>query len=106
MMMVERQLPRNKQNHQADQSGGQYRLAQHPEDRGLDEHRLVADGVHVQTGRQAFLHPRQQRLDAVNDIERGRGAGLEDRHQHGARAVDAHQVGLRRRALMHVGDVV
>ncbi len=38
-------------------------------------------------------------------FERRSRAGLEDGHQHRARAVDAHQVGLRRRAVVHVGDV-
>ena len=43
MMTVERQLPRNKQDHHADQCGGERGLANDPEHRGLDEDRLIAD---------------------------------------------------------------
>ncbi len=94
------------QDHQADQRSGEHRLADDAEDGGLDEDRLIADGVQVEARRQALLDPRQQGFDAVDDVERRGRAGLEDRHQHRARAVDADQVGLRRRAVMHIGDVV
>ena len=93
-------------DHQADQRGGEHGLAQHAEDRGFDEDRLIADRVQIEARRQALLDPRQQRFDPVDDVERRSGAGLEDRHQHRARSVDADQVGLRRRAVMHIGDVV
>ena len=105
MMMVERQLPRNRRIIRPTKAGGQHGLAQHAEDGGFDEDRLIADGVHGRARRQALLYPRQQRFDAVDDVERRGGAGLEDRHQHRARAVDADEIGLRRRALVHVGDV-
>ena len=42
----------------------------------------------------------------VDDGERRGRSGLEDRHQNRARSVDADEVGLRRRALMHEGDVM
>ena len=44
-------------------------------------------------------------LDAVDDVERRGRAVLQHRHQHRARAVDVHDVGLRRVAVAHVGDV-
>ncbi len=48
---------------------------------------------------------RQLLIDAVDDVE-GRGvAGLQHAHQHGALAVHAHDVGLRRIAVAHVRDV-
>ena len=93
------------QDHHADERRGQRGLADDAEHRGLDEDRLIADGVQIEARRQAFFDPRQQRFDAVDDAERRGRAGLEDGHQHRARSVDAHDIGLRRRALMHVGDV-
>ena len=57
------------------------------------------------SGGSAGLHARQLGLDAVDDVERGGVAGLEDGQQHGALAVCAHDVGLRREAVAHVRDV-
>jgi hypothetical protein len=91
MMTVEEQ-----QNHHPDQSRRQCRFADDPEHRGFDEYRLIADGIEVQTRGQAFLDPRQQGFYPFDDVERRSRPGLEDRHQHRPRAVDAHQVGLRR----------
>ena len=93
------------QDHHADQGCRQRGLADDPEHGRLDEDRLIADGAQIEARRQAFFDPRQQRFDALNDAERRGRAGFEDGHQHRARSVDAHEVGLRRRALMHVGDV-
>ena len=45
-------------------------------------------------------------LDLGNDVERRGVAGLQYRHQRRALAVDAHDVGLRREAVAHLGDVV
>ncbi len=92
-------------DHDADQRGGQRRLADDAEDGGLDEDRLIADGVQIEARRQALLDPRQQRFDAVDHVERRGGAGFQDGHQDCARAVDAYEIGLRRRSLMHVGHV-
>ena len=94
------------EDHHADQRGGKRRLADDAEHRRLDEDRLIADGMQIEARRQALFHPGQQRFDPLDDAERRGRAGLEDRHQHRARSVDAHDVGLRRRAVMHVGDVV
>ena len=43
---------------------------------------------------------------AGDDVQRGSIAGFQDGHEGGALAVDAHDVGLRRKAVAHVGDVV
>ena len=45
------------QDHQPDQRGGERRLADDAEDRGLDEDRLVADGAEVEARRQALPRP-------------------------------------------------
>ena len=45
------------------------------------------------------------RLMLLDDVERRGAAGLEHAHQHGALAVEAHDVGLRRVAVAHVRDV-
>ena len=45
------------QDHQADQRGGEHGLANDPEDRGLDEDRLIADGVQTEARRQNFIRP-------------------------------------------------
>jgi hypothetical protein len=47
-------------------------------------------------------------VDALDDVQRGGGAGLEDGHQRGALAIDADDVGLGRKAvanMSHVADV-
>ncbi len=93
------------QNHHADEQGRQRRLANDAEYGRLDENRLIADGMQIEARRQRRLDARQQRFDPVNDVERRGRSRLEYRHQHRARAVDAHEVGLRRRAFMHVADV-
>ena len=94
------------QDHHADQRRGQRRLANDAEHRGFDEDRLIADGVEIEARGQALLDPRQQRFDPVDDVERRGRSRLQDGHQHRARAIDADEVGLRRRALVHEGDVM
>ena len=59
----------------------------------------------VDAGRQGGLDRRQARLDAGDDVERRGGADLQDRHQHALAAVELHDIGLRRRAVVDVGDV-
>ena len=106
MMTVERQLPRKQQDHHADQRRGQRGLADDAEHRSLDEDRLIADRMHVDAFGKSQPDPGQQGFDPIDDAE-GRGrARLEDRHQHRPRSVDADQVGLRRRAIVHERDVV
>ena len=84
------------QDHQADQRSGQNGFTDDPEDGGLHKDRLIAHRVQVETGGQALLNSRQQGLDAVDDGERRSRSGLENGHQHRARAVDSHEIRLRR----------
>ena len=48
---------------------------------------------------------REASLDAGNDVERGRRADLENRHQHALAPVELDDIGLRRRSVVDVGDV-
>ena len=105
MISVERQRAQKDQDHQAGQGRGDRALENDRVHRGVDEGRLVADGVELEALRQRLLQFRQQRLDAVDDVERRDRTGLDDRHQHRIAAVDAHHVDLRRRAVVGEGDV-
>ena len=66
---------------------------------------LVPDEGQVDPGREGRFNRRQARLDAVDDVERGGGADLEDRHQNALAPVELNDIGLRRRAVVDVGDV-
>ncbi|OIQ68485.1 hypothetical protein GALL_499220 [mine drainage metagenome] len=94
------------QNHDADQYCRQHGLADNTKDRSFDEDGLIAHGFQVEARGQTFLDAGQQRFDPVDDVERRRRSGLEDGHQHRARAIDADDVGLRRRSLVDMGNVM
>ena len=93
------------QHHHRGQAGGDQRLDDDALHRRLDEHRLVEQRRHLDVGGQDRLHPRQDRAQVGDDVERRRAAVLQHREQHAARAVLADDVGLRREAVAHVGDV-
>ena len=57
-------------------------------------------------GRQGRFNRRQQGFDAGDDVQRGSVAGFQDGHQRRALAIDADDVGLRRKAVADVGDVM
>ena len=93
------------QDHQAGQGRGDDAFAHHAGDRRLHEHRLIVEQVDLEGIGQLLLQQRQQVLDALHDVE-GRGrAVLQHGDQHGAAAVDMHDVGLRRIAVAHMADV-
>ena len=77
----------------------------HAIDRGAYEQRLIDRGLDFEVGRQAGAHLRYFGLDAIDDVERQRGAVLEDVDQHGALAILPHDVGLRLEAVVNLGDV-
>ena len=106
-MMINRRAPvaKEEQDHQSDEGSSKDRLPEHTENGSLDENRLVTHGMHNDAGGQGLLDPRQQPLDAIDDVESRYGAGLENRHQHGFGAVDAHHIGLRRGALVYEGYI-
>ena len=76
-----------------------------PLDGAADEHRLVADEADLQRLRKLVLDVDHLLLDAGDDIERRGRARLQHHHQHRAVAVDVDDVGLRRVAVAHGGDV-
>ena len=93
------------QDHHPGQRGRDRAFADHARDGAGHEHRLIADGRQIEARRQGLGDAREQLLDAGNDRQ-GRGrARLDHRQQHGALAVDVDDIGLRRAAVMHVGDV-
>ena len=93
------------EDHEAGQRGRDQAFAHDRGDGRFDEAGLVADEGQVDPGRQRGLNRREARLDAVDDVERGGGADLEDRHQNALAPVELDDVGLRRRAVVDVGDV-
>ena len=76
MMTVERQLPRKDQDHEADQSSCKRRFTDNANYGRFDKNRLIADGMKIEARRQALFDPRQQRFDAVDDVQRRRSTGL------------------------------
>ena len=106
MMTVERQLPRKSRIIRPVSAAASTPSRIDRTDRVLDEGRLVADRDELaRDSGSEFAQTRHQLLDAVDDVERRRRARLDDGHQHGVRAVDAHHVDLRRIAVMHKSDV-
>ncbi len=93
------------QDHHRRQRRGDDGLADHATYRGGHEHRLVRDRLDAEFRRQGLDRARQGLADARHDVERRGGAGLDHGHQHAALAVLAFDVGLRREAVRHRGDV-
>ena len=106
MISVLRQLPRNSRIISAVRQPASDRLVDHAVDRGAHEHRLVERGLASRARAAAPACMRgSSALHAIDDVERGGVAVLEDRQQHRALAVVAHDVGLRLEAVAHVRDV-
>ena len=103
----ERRAPaaQEQQDHQSGQHRRDETLADDARHRRIHETRLISNGDETQSLRQPGFYLRQQRLNAVDDVERRRRTRFLDRHQHGRAAVDAHDIGLRRAAVMHEGHV-
>ena len=64
------------------------------------------DWLDLQLGRQRAAISRQHGLDLPHDIKRGGAADFQDREQHAALPVAAHDVGLRGEAVANVSHVV
>ena len=93
------------QDHHAGQQRRDHAFDGDAGDGAADEHRLVADQRDLQRLRHGIFDVDDLLLDAGNDIERRHRAGLQHHHQHRTVAVDMHDVGLRRVAVAHRGDV-
>ena len=71
----------------------------------LDEDGLVGERLDLQLRRQRLRDARQHGADAVDDVDGGGVAGLQDADQHAALPVLAHDIGLRREAVADGGDI-
>jgi hypothetical protein len=103
--MVERQLPRNSRIITLVSSAAMTPFDGDAGDGTAHEHRLVADEPDLQRVGQRVLDVDDLLLDAGDDIQRRDRAGLQHHHQHRTVAVDVDDVGLRRIAVAHAGDV-
>ena len=93
------------QDHHAGQQRGDDAFNGDAGDRAADEHRLIADEADLQRIGQRVLDVDDLLLDAGDDIQRRDRAGLQHHHQHRTVAIDVHDIGLRRIAVAHAGDV-
>ena len=59
-----------------------------------DKDALIGEGCHLQLWRHRGRHAGQNRPNALDHVQRRRIAALQDRDQHAATAVLAHDVGL------------
>ena len=102
---VLRQLPRNSSTSAAVRPAAISASIATPDDRGLDEDRLVEQRLDRDLLGHLLGRLGQQRAQVGHDVQRRRAAVLQHRQQHAALAVLAHDVGLRREAVAHEGDV-
>ena len=93
------------EDHEAGQRGGDQALADDRCDGRFDEARLISDDFERDSRRKRVPNRREAILDPGDDVEGGGGADLQDRHQHALAPIQLHDVGLRRRAVVDVGDV-
>ncbi len=102
---VERPAAEEQQHHHAGQQRCDDALERDTFDRRAHEQRLVVDRLDRQRLGQGRLDLGELLLDAGDDVECRCRAVLQHRHQHRTCAVDMHDIGLRRVAVAHVGDV-
>ncbi len=90
------------QDHEGGERGGDRALAQHADQRLLDEHRLVEQLVDLEARRGGLADRLQGVLDGIDDLQRRGVAVLDDAEQDRALAVLAHDVLLDQPAVMHL----
>ena len=105
MISVLRQLPRNSRIMSPVRHGGDDGFADDAVDGRAHEDGLIGQRLDLQLRRQRGGHRGQQLAHAFHHGERGGVAGLENGEQRGAAAVLPDDIGLRREAVAHVGDV-
>ena len=93
------------QDHQARQRCGDDAFADHAGYCRTHEQRLVGDRLDLQVFRNGGANARQHVAQRVDDIEGGGIADFQDGHQHRTLPVHPHDIGLRRRAVVHVCHV-
>ena len=94
------------QDHRGRQARCDQAFADHTLHGGFDEHRLVGDRFDVKRARHLCTDVRQHLLDLGDHVERRDVAALFDFEQGRPLSVMAHDVGLRRIPVAHVGYVV
>ncbi len=94
------------QDHQCGEARGDGSFAQHPDDRLLDEHRLIEQLVDREAGRRRRARGLQRRADRIDDRERRGISVLDDAEQHRAPPVLAHDVLLHQPAVVHLAHVL
>ena len=97
--------PEEEQYHQPGERGSDHALADDAIHRRLDEYRLITDHLEDKPGRRARHHAWQQRLDVVDDVQRGGAAVFLYRGQHRVPPVYPHHVLLRRISVAHMRHV-
>ena len=95
------------QNHDGGEAGGDDGLADHTVDGAAHKDRLIGEETDLQLRRHSSLqtHALQLVAHSFDDVQRGGRAGFHHAHHDGAFAVNAHNIGLRRVAVAHVGYV-
>ena len=97
MISVLRQLPRKSRIISAVRQAAMIASCTTPSIAARTKTDWSASGLISSSGGSAGSDARQRRLDLVDDVERRGVARLQDRQQRRALAVDAHDVGLRRK---------
>ena len=105
MISVLRQLPRNSSTIAAVSAAAISASMTTPLTAALTNTDWSNSGVTLTSCGSICDRARQQRAQVGDDVERRGAAVLQHRQQHAARAVLAHDVGLRREAVAHLGDV-
>src|SRR5216684_2496731 len=94
-----------KKNHDSGEARGDERLSHHAGNGPCHKNGLISDGADLKVGWECRLYKRQKLFDAGDDVERRGRADLLDGHQRGPSAVDADNIGWRRKPVAHEGDV-
>ena len=93
------------QNHEARQRGRNKSFANDCSDGGFDEARLIGDIFEIDPVRKRRLNGRQARFYSGDNVEGRGGADLQHRHQYALAAIRLHDIGLRRRTVVDMGDI-
>src|ERR1700674_2533767 len=94
------------QNHDGGEASSDKRFADDTLDGSADIERLIEKGGDVQTfGNRGFVVI-EHLLDLVDDVDGGSSTRLVDAHEHAALTIGQHDIGLRGKAVAHVGDIL
>ncbi len=97
--------PQEQQNHQAGETCGDDRLADHTANCAAYEDGLISKRHNFQFRRQCLCHTRKKTANAFHNIDRRSVAGLKNADQGSAVAILAHDVGLWGKAVADIGYV-